>query len=490
MFRIVEGDTAGLADAEEFVDTLGALDRHPVEPARRLFDRAGDLIVARAPGRLDVMGGIADYSGSLVLQLPIREAALVALQESPERVLRIVSLGRERQSPPVRSFELPLSEFETGGSAAAYDAVRASLARDPNTHWASYVAGIFLVLMREQGVQFPRGARLLVDSRVPQGKGVSSSAALEVATLSAVAAWRDLKIEPREIALLCQKAENLVVGAPCGVMDQMTSACGKANRLLALLCQPAELHGHVPIPDGIVIAGLDSGVRHAVTGAAYSDVRTGAFMGYRIIAGLAKLKVHPSQRNGVVKIDDPEWRGYLANVPVTEFDKSFAPRLPEKLSGAEFLTRYRGTTDPVTHVHPDKKYAVKTPTRHPIHENFRVGTFAELLHAELDDSRMRALGELMYQSHASYSACGLGEPRTDLIVQMCRQAGPEHSVFGAKITGGGSGGTVALLASGSRGAIEQIAADYERETGYAPHQFWGSSPGAAEFGTLRLRSAA
>lgn len=490
MFRIVEGDTAGLADAEEFVKALAALDRHPAESARRLFDRAGDLIVARAPGRLDVMGGIADYSGSLVLQLPIREAALVALQESPDRVLRMVSLGQESEGRPARSFELPLSEFEAGGSAVPYDAVRASLARDPQTHWASYVAGVFLVLMRERGVQFPRGARLLVDSRVPEGKGVSSSAALEVATLSAVSAWRDLKIEPREIALLCQKAENLVVGAPCGVMDQMTSACGKSNRLLALLCQPAELQGYVPIPNGIAIAGLDSGVRHAVTGAAYGDVRTGAFMGYRIIAGLAGLKVHPSQRNGVVKIDDPEWRGYLANVPVTEFDKSFAPRLPEVLSGAEFLSHYHGTTDAVTHVDSDKKYAVKTPTRHPIFENSRVRTFAELLHCELDDSRMSALGELMYQSHASYSACGLGEPRTDRIVKMFRQAGPERGAYGAKITGGGSGGTVALLGRGSRDAIERIAADYERETGYAPHQFWGSSPGAAEFGTLRLQAAA
>jgi L-arabinokinase len=76
---------------------------------------------------------------------------------------------------------------------------------------------------------------------VPEGKGVSSSAALEVATMSAVAAAFDIEIGPREIALLCQRVENLVVGAPCGVMDQMTSACGEANQLLSLVCQPAEL---------------------------------------------------------------------------------------------------------------------------------------------------------------------------------------------------------------------------------------------------------
>ena len=96
--------------------------------------------------------------------------------------------------------------------------------------------------------------------------------------------FTNVHFEARAVALLCQQAENLVVGAPCGVMDQMTSSCGKAYRLLVLLCQPAELQGHVPIPDGVDIAGIDSGVRHAVTGAAYGEVRTGAFMGYRMIA--------------------------------------------------------------------------------------------------------------------------------------------------------------------------------------------------------------
>src|SRR5437588_11108242 len=92
MYRIAEGSTQGLRDAERFVETLSALDHHPAQEVRALFDREMEIVLARAPGRLDVLGGIADYSGSLVLQLPTEEAALVALQRSRERVLRVVSL--------------------------------------------------------------------------------------------------------------------------------------------------------------------------------------------------------------------------------------------------------------------------------------------------------------------------------------------------------------------------------------------------------------
>ena len=83
---------------------------------------------------------------------------------------------------------------------------------------------------------------------MPEGKGVSSSAAIEVATMRAVAALLDLELAGDELARLCQMAENTIVGAACGIMDQMTSALGRENELLALRCQPATVEGFVPIP--------------------------------------------------------------------------------------------------------------------------------------------------------------------------------------------------------------------------------------------------
>jgi galactokinase len=469
-------------DVPAFLTTLNGLTNHPVAEARSLFNLGTDLIVARAPGRLDVMGGIADYSGSLVLQMPIREATLVALQKSSDRTLRIVSLGDA--SDRSVSFEMPLSDFEQSGVPIGYEQARALFKKDPSRHWAAYVAGVFLVLMRERKFNFAQGARLLVSSQVPEGKGVSSSAAIEVATMQAVATAFSIAIEPRELAILCQKVENLIVGAPCGVMDQMASACGQEHRLLALLCQPAELQGLVTIPDEIAVWGLDSGVRHSVSGADYGSVRVGAFMGFRIIAERAGLSIETGARGEPVRVIDPKWHGYLANVTTDEFESTYKDFLPTTISGAEFLDRYQGTTDTVTRVQPDRTYAVRVPTAHPIYEHARVRKFAELLRASgpADTQRLTQLGKLMVQSHLSYSACGLGSDGTDRLVRLVERSGAESGLFGAKITGGGSGGTVAVIGQkDATPAISHVAELYAKQTGHRPHIFSGSSPGACSF---------
>lgn len=456
------------------------------EDPASFFDPDAEIVITRAPGRLDLMGGIADYSGSLVLQLPLAEATLVALQAHAGRRFKVVSL---RGGQGYLSFSGTLGFLERNGQPLEYETARAYFQSNPLYNWEAYVAGVFLVLMRERGVRFDRGARLLISSTVPQGKGVSSSAALEVAVMSAVAAAFDLQLEASEIALLCQKVENEVVGAPCGVMDQITSACGEADRLLELLCQPAKLLGKVALPDDIAVWGLDSGVRHSVAGSDYGSVRTGAFMGYRIIAEQAGLGIlHDERASHTVKIADDRWHGYLANVTPAEFEEHFAAHLPEHMSGADFLQNYQGTTDPVTEVDAARTYAVRQPAAHAIYEHFRVRAFAELLHAPASERRRELLGELMYQSHVSYSACGLGSRETDLLVQLVRQAGAERGLYGAKITGGGSGGTVAVLGRrGEDGSVTAIAEAFERETGHKCAVFSGSSPGSAAFGHLRLR---
>jgi hypothetical protein len=177
------------------------------------------------------------------------------------------------------------------------------------------------------------GARIVVVSDVPEGKGVSSSAAVETATMAAMACAFGIALEPRDLALLCQTAENRVAGAPCGVMDQMTCVFGDADQLMALLCQPAELQVAVPVPDDIELWGLDSGERHAVGGSDYGAVRTGAFMGLRI---LLEHTAVPGE--------------YLANIAVDHFEQELARHLPEHLSGDEFLARYGSTADSVTSV--------------------------------------------------------------------------------------------------------------------------------------------
>jgi L-arabinokinase len=238
------------------------------------------------------------------------------------------------------------------------------------------------------------------------------------------------------------------------------------------------------VPDHLRLWGIDSGIRHAVTGADYGAVRVGAFMGYRILAELAGFAVHAGDREGHVRVDDRRWRGYLANVGSDTF-RLFASDIPEALDGAEFLARYQGTTDLVTRVDPSRRYAVRTPTAHPIHEHERVTEWArELASASIHPFR---LGELMYESHASYSACGLGSEGTDRLVALAREAGTARGIYGAKITGGGSGGTVAILGDASAGdTVRGIARQYAHQAERDAYVFEGSSPGAARVGPIRL----
>ncbi len=471
------------ADTREFLALLDNLNAHPIRECRELFDSGADLFVTRAPGRLDLMGGIADYSGSLVLELPIGEAAFVALQRDASRKIRIVTVTKDRAREAV--FEMSLDDFEQAGKPVGYEQARNLFPTDGPANWAAYIAGAFLVLMRERGVRFTEGARILLASNVAEGKGVSSSAAIEVAAMSAVAAAFRIELAPRDLALLCQKVENAVVGAPCGVMDQMTAASGVEGELLALLCQPAEIQKTIALPDDLAVWGVESGERHSVCGKDYGPVRTGAFMGYRIIADVAKLKVETA--DGVLQIEDGIWHGYLANVTPVEFESSYARHIPERIAGGEFLTRYGETTDTVTRVNPERTYAVLKPTAHAVCEHSRVRAFADLLHESASSSRNEQLGELMYQSHASYSACGLGSAGTDLLVKLVQDLGTPHGLYGAKITGGGIGGTVAVL--GTRNAeaeVRRVAASYEEAMSYRPRVFAGSSPGSAAFGHLRI----
>lgn len=478
MWRVDRANGPETPDLTRFIATVNA--------NADFFGPSEPVVVARAPGRLDLMGGIADYSGSLVLEMPLAAATFVAAQRTADHcftVKTLAPLGAGAEAV----VSVPLAALAPSGTPSDYSTVHALLTQLPRQKWSAYVAGALVVVARERGVPMDVGVRLLVDSGVPLGKGVSSSAAVEVAAMNALLGLHDSSITSRELALLCQMVENLVVGVPCGVMDQMTAASGERNRLLALLCQPAELQAQVEIPPSLEVWGIDSGIRHEVGSADYTGVRVGAFMGYRIIADTAGLasKVVASGR---VQVDDARWRGHLANMTPAEWETTFRRVVPEAIDGASFLHRYGGTTDSVTRVEPARRYVVRQPTAHPIYEHHRVRLFRALLASGgAGEEERLLLGELMYQSHASYGACGLGSGGTDRLVSLVRDAGPSAGLYGAKITGGGSGGVVAVLArAGSRAVVDAVAREYENLTGTPAVVLGGSSDGATRFGVRRL----
>ncbi|KAM0059342.1 putative L-arabinokinase [Helianthus debilis subsp. tardiflorus] len=540
-FDILHGDVMGLPDTMSFLRSLAELDvaydsekfteKHHVrerKAAAGLFNWEEDIYVARAPGRLDVIGGIADYSGSLVLQMPIREACHVAVQkiepskqrlwkhaqarqqakgQSPTPVLQIVSYGSELSNRGP-TFDMDITDFMDGDQPMSYEKARSYFARDPSQKWAAYVAGTILVLMKELNIRFESSISMLVSSAVPEGKGVSSSASVEVASMSAIAAAHGLNISPRELALLCQKVENSVVGAPCGVMDQMASACGEANKLLAMVCQPAEVLGLVDIPSHIRFWGIDSGLRHSIGGADYGSVRIGAFMGRKMIKSTASAmsssysngngnNLDELEEYGIELLHDEASLDYLCNLTPHRFEAIYSKNLPDTMPGEAFLTKYDHHNDPVTVIDKKRSYGVKAATRHPIYENFRVKAFKALLTSASSEEQLTALGEIMYQCHYSYSACGLGSDGTDRLVQLVQEmqhrkasVSGDGTLYGAKITGGGSGGTISVIGRNclrSSEQILQIQQRYKNATGYMPFLFEGSSPGAGKFGHLRIR---
>ena len=477
--------TGDLVWFQRALDRLRAL-RHDVDPRLQgFFSDASPLYIARAPGRLDVMGGIADYSGARVLELPLECSTAALLQR--QATARCDLATRRAGGWQFFSADLP-PLVERDGALSTAAALAAWFAGRESDRWASYVMGIVQLCLQRavrEGRGRTPGLRLLIDSTVPEGRGVASSAALEVAAGAAVAASLADDMTETDLAAACQEVENHVVGAPCGIMDQITSACGRRDRLLRLRCQPGTIEGYLEIPAGYRFYGIDSGVSHAVAGADYETVRTAAFMGYRMIAAAAGLPVQ--REGGRLRIDDPRWGGYLANLTGPEW-AALARGLPEEIAGGEFLERYGGITDTVTAVHSERRYPVRPATEHPVREQARVDRVATLLGVLADEPQAAVeLGRLMCDSHRSYGACGLGSDGTDRLVELVAAEGPERGLFGAKITGGGSGGTVAVFGRRDAAAlVRDVATRYGAETGRETGVFTSSGPGAAETGVLLL----
>ncbi|HSV14599.1 MAG TPA: hypothetical protein VLI90_10080, partial [Tepidisphaeraceae bacterium] len=335
-----------------------------------------------------------------------------------------------------------------------------------------------------------KGVNLAVYSTVPLGAGVSSSAAIEVATMMNLVEHFSIRaaVDPLRMAAMCQAVENRIVGAPCGIMDQVSSGYGQAGALLRMTCQPHKVESPLHLPPGTRVIGINSNVKHSVGGGMYGRTRCAAFMGHQII--LTKMR-EMGAAAGKALVGDP-LNGYLANLDQDDYKQLFRPHLPEQIGGQDFLDRFGPTIDQATKVDPTQSYHVQQATDHHVLEARRVQQFVEFLQQAAKcqglprKNLLDKAGHLMYASHLSYTNDALlGAEECDLLVQLVRDREPA-GLYGAKITGGGSGGTVAVLAEKSPSvdaAVNQIMSIYEQRTGRKAEAFLGSSPGAWHVGT-------
>jgi galactokinase len=447
------------------------------------FINPGEVWVARVPARLDVMGGIADYSGSNVCEAVLGRGMLMALQPRTDRTLRIRTVQVASRSLPVETrISLDYFGVGNGNGLASYEDIRSLCQSNPLVNWASYIGGSIFTLLKEEPIKLPYGFSLLLLSAVPMNVGIGSSAAVEIGTLCCLNAYLEMNLHPARIARLGQMAENHVVGAPCGIMDQIAVTSGRQGRLTHILCRPGSVQGEVEIPKGTGFVGINSMVRHSVAGSPYSDTRIGAFMGKKIIN-----EIRASKSQSILN--------HLTELSVNELRGQYANGIPEKVIGSEFLAEYKTHDDPVTKIHPDATYRVAGPTRHPIEENERVLCFMDALRAANTDGEkaLIAAGECMYGAHESYRGnCNLSTEEVDFLVESVRKRGTKSGLYGAKITGGGTGGTVAVFGKleALKEQIPQIAKEYSRRIGVMPDIFEGTSPGASEFGARRYQFGA
>lgn len=449
----------------------------------RVFRADRSIFVARAPGRLDLMGGNVDYTGGMVFESTLCEATWAAVQlRDDDSIVLINPQMRERGWEDNVTFRVAALTDE--------EAVRRLVNSDPRIPWTAYVLGTFYWLKRQQAIS---GATVYIASDLPMNKGVSSSAAVEVAVMKAASMAYGRPLKGIELAESCQWTENVIAQSPCGVMDQATIVLGDEDFLLPLLCQPCCPYSPVRLPELIECRAIDSGVSHSVSGMECEIARAAAFMGYKAICDWENLSVVRDDTGRIPRWKDARWNGYLSNVPPSLFRSRFENRLPETLSGADYLAAGRTHADVFTPVRPEAVYPVRAAARYAVEENQRIRLFIELA-SNIDlarnaaaESAFELMGELMYQSHYAYTDCGLGCRQTDYLVDLVRAEGAASGLYGAKITGGGAGGTVAVLCrKGSSEAFARVVERYVAYSGITPYMFEGSSPGADRYGVRML----
>ncbi len=356
------------------------------------------LEVVRAPGRVNLIGEHTDYNEGFVLPAAIDREVWIALRPSDDDRVEVTSL-QLGETVAFRFDEL-----------APRDGRPAS--------WIDYVAGTAWAM---RAARLPiRGFRGVLDSSVPVGAGLSSSAAIELAASWALLDPAAERPAPGAMALICQRAENAYVGVNCGIMDQFASAAGRAGHALLLDCRTIEATP-AALPDDLALVVCDTGSPHRLEASAYNERRSECEAGVRVIAA------HEPGVRALRDVDEEMLRRYL-------------PLMPER---------------------------VARRCEHVVREDARVGRTVEAL--ALRD--LEAVRALFAASHASLrDLYEVSSPELDAMVEIASEV---PGVVAARMTGAGFGGcTVNLVRHDAVEAIrEAVLERYPSRTGLEPRVY-------------------
>jgi galactokinase len=355
---------------------------------------APPTLLARAPGRVNLIGDHTDYNDGFVLPMAIDRSVWIALRPRDDRRVVVYSLDFAERA----GFDLgaEMSSALTGGARKG---------------WIEYVHGVAWSL-RDAGYPLGRGWDGVAAGDVPVGAGLSSSAALELATARAFAGLGGLAWEPIAMARLAQRAENEWVGVNCGIMDQLISAAGVAGHALLIDCRSLATRSvHMPSEAAVVV--LDTATRRGLVDSAYNERRA------QCEAAAAFFGV-PALRD----VDMP----------------AFSARVAE--------------LDPL----------IRKRARHVVTENDRTLAAA----TALEGGDVERVGRLMDESHASLrDDFEVSRPELDTMVRLARA---HDGCYGARMTGAGFGGCAVALVAGSAAQdfVREVTRRYATEVGLQP----------------------
>lgn len=376
--------------------TTAARHARPSDVAQELFRaRTGAAAshVVYAPGRVNLIGEHTDYTGGFVLPMAIEPGIYLAARARADRRVRVWSALWPEEP----------AEFEVGGAM-----------RPGEPSWSNYVRGV-LAGLQAAGARVP-GFDAVVHATLPGGGGLSSSAALEVATATLGELLAGIALDPERRALLCQKAEHDFAGTPCGIMDQFAVVFGKRGHLLLIDCQ-SRVRTLVPMPgDDVALLVINTMVRHELNDGGYKARRDDCLEAARLL--------------GVRELRDAT---------------------PARVDEARALLPER----------------IFRRARHVTTENVRTLAAVDALRA----GEWTQLGELMGASHDSLRAdFNVSCAELDAVVAAARALGPERGVFGCRMTGGGFGGCCIALVQAARAAEVEasLRTSYRAATGIEP----------------------
>jgi galactokinase len=355
-------------------------------------------IHASAPGRVNLIGEHTDYNDGFVMPVAIQYRAEIFASPRDDQEIHLVSADFDGHVSFILGGKIPF---------------------DKKNRWSNYERGVIDQYIRRR--ESLKGANLLIRGNVPIGAGLSSSAAIEMATAAALKALNSIDISMVDMIRLCQAAENQFVGMKCGIMDQFISGMGRAGMALLLDCRSLGFE-QVPFPaDKYSVMIMNTKVKRELTGTEYNERRSQCEEGVRLLQGkLPGIKA-------------------LRDVTIEDFQKnrSILPGLVQKRCS------------------------------HVIHENARVKQFADAL---IQQNAM-SFGKLMLESHNDLrDLYEVSCPELNLMVELAMRV---SDVAGARMTGAGFGGCViAIVEKGREQAVsDMVFSEYPSKTGIEPEVY-------------------